>query len=78
MTAPYGDMTAEEATDLFDLRCNWGDYYQITFVVDKRSWRAWRLGDATKIVRAKTTTAFRDALSKDHAAWQKEDGSNLL
>jgi hypothetical protein len=74
------NMTASEATSLYDLRRIWGDRYRISFTGGV--WRACRLGNlaachyrdqptALKVVTADSDDNLRKWINEDYAQWQQ-------
>jgi hypothetical protein len=70
LNVPY-DMTGEEATALFHLRCIWGDRYGISFT--NKQWKAHRLGTgAPWNITADTAEELRSRIGEDFRQWQIE------
>jgi len=65
------NMTAAEATDLYDLRCRFGDRYVISYTAG-RQWRAWRIGDALWTLEADSAGDLRVKLRDDLAEWDRK------
>ena len=66
------NMTAAEATDLYDLRCRFGDRYTVSYTAGKR-WRAWRIGDALwRTLEADNAGDLRVKLRDDLAEWDRQ------
>ena len=58
-------MTQEEATSLFQLRCNWQDVYRVEFSYGV--WSARRLDDAMHLLTADTAGELRTMMQDDYA-----------
>jgi len=62
-------VTSEDATALFQLRCQWQDIYTIALRDD--IWSARRADDPAAILTADTALDLRELLRDDHAARQR-------
>jgi hypothetical protein len=64
-----GQLTSEDATALFQLRCRWQDIY--TVALRDGTWSAWRLDNPASILTADTAPELRELLREDNAAQQR-------
>ena len=62
-------MTSEEATALFQMRCNW-DSYRITF--NHGVWTAWRCSNPINVLTADTATQLNWQIRVDYGQWLQE------